>query len=134
MFIRSLQERYSNNRRPPDGLVYERIRRYEGYLEDQVNRFAANNWWVVLETMCGSKKAKYLRAFFKHPTLPQKLDQLLPIEGLWEGMRIGLLHKVLAMRCDQVSLRNAKRYRPFQTLTILAGNYMLLGSYLSNLP
>lgn len=134
MFIRSLQERYSNNRRPPDGLVYERIRRYEGYLEDQVNRFAANNWWVVLEAMCGSKKAKYLRAFFKHPTLPQKLDQLLPIQGLWEGMRIGLLHKVLAMRCDQVSLCNSKRRRLFQTLTILAGNHMLLGSYLSNIP
>lgn len=134
MFIRSLREQYSNDRRPPDGLVYERIRRYEGYLEDPVNRFAANNWWVVLDTMCGSKKAKYLRAFFKHPTLPQKLDKLLPIEGLWEGMRIGLLHKVLAMRCDEVRLTVSGKSSSVPVLMMLTGYHVLLGSDISNVP
>lgn len=58
----------------------------------------------MLEAVAGSKKGKYLRLFFKHETLHQKLNSLLVIPGLWEGMRIGLLHKVTAMHCDEVSL------------------------------
>jgi hypothetical protein len=58
----------------------------------------------VLEAVAGSKKGKYLKLFFKHDTLHQKLNSLLVIPGLWEGMRIGLLHKVTAMHCDEVSL------------------------------
>lgn len=102
-FVRSLRERFPNDQRPPDGLIYERIRYYEGYLDGPVNRIAANHWWAALERVSGSKKGKYLRAFFKHPTLPQAFDALLPIAGIWEGMRIGVLHKLVAMRCDEVS-------------------------------
>lgn len=101
-FIRSLRERFPNDKRPPDGLIYERIRYYEGYLDGPVNRIAANHWWAALERVPGSKKGKYLRAFLKHPTLPQAFDELLPIAGIWEGMRIGLLHKLVSMRCDEV--------------------------------
>ncbi|KXG52619.1 uncharacterized protein PGRI_095690 [Penicillium griseofulvum] len=100
-FVRSLQERFPNDQRPPDGLIYERIRYYEGYLDGPVNRIAANHWWAALERVPGSKKGKYLRAFLKHPTLPQAFDELLPIAGIWEGMRIGLLHKLVSMRCDE---------------------------------
>ena len=108
-FVRSLREHFSNDRRPSDGLIYERIRRYEGFLGDPIDRLAANNWWAMLEAKPGSKKGSYLRAFFKHPTLPRKLDSLLLIEGIWEGMKIGLLHKVVAMRCDEVCLAHSKR-------------------------
>ena len=103
-FIQSLEERYPNDNRPPDGLIYERINRYEGYLNTPRDALAANNWWAVLEALAGSKKGKYLKQFFKHETLHQKLNSLLVIPGLWEGMRIGLLHKVTAMHCDEVSL------------------------------
>ncbi|KAJ5642610.1 hypothetical protein N7490_006610 [Penicillium lividum] len=99
--VRALKERFPNDNRPPDGLIYERIRYYEGLPDGISNRMAANNWWAALETAPRSKKRKYLRLFLKHPTLPQKLDSLLDIVGLWEGMRIGLLHKVIAMRCDE---------------------------------
>ncbi|CAP79384.1 Pc17g00970 [Penicillium rubens Wisconsin 54-1255] len=73
-FIQSLKERYPNDNRPPDGLIYERINR---------------------------KKGMYLKQFFKHETLHQKLNSLLVIPGLWGGMRIGLLHKLTAMHCDE---------------------------------
>ncbi|KAI1829150.1 hypothetical protein CBS147337_10042 [Penicillium roqueforti] len=99
--VRALKERFPNDNRPPDGLIYERIRHYEGLPDGVSNRMAANNWWAALETVPRSKKRKYLRLFLKHPTLPQKLDSLLIITGLWEDMRIGLLHKVVAMRCDE---------------------------------
>lgn len=102
-FIQSLKERYPNDNRPPDGLIYERINRYEGYLDTPRDSLAANNWWAVLEVLAGSKKGKYLKQFLKYETLHQKLNSLLVIPGLWEGMRIGLLHKVTAMHCDEVS-------------------------------
>lgn len=103
-FIRSLREQFSNDNRPPDGLIYQRIRYYEGYLDAPANKIAANDWWAKLESVPRSKKGKYLRAFFKHPTLPEKLDQLFAVPGIWEGMQIGLLHKIIAMRCDEVSV------------------------------
>jgi hypothetical protein len=101
--VQALKERFPNDNRPPDGLIYERIRHYEGLPDGALNRMAASNWWAALETAPRSKKRKYLRLFLKHPTLPQKLNSLLVIGGLWEEMRIGLLHKVIAMRCDEVS-------------------------------
>ncbi|OQE71579.1 hypothetical protein PENNAL_c0103G06853 [Penicillium nalgiovense] len=100
-FIKSLKERYPNDNRPPDGLIYERINRYEGYLDTPRDPLAASNWWAVLEALAGSKKGKYLKQFFKHETLHQKLNALLVIPGLWGGMHIGLLHKVTAMHCDE---------------------------------
>ncbi|KAK9846770.1 Protein of unknown function DUF3723 [Penicillium brevicompactum] len=100
-FVQSLKERYPNDNRPPDGLIYERINLYEGHLNTPRDPLAAKNWWAVLEAVAGSKKGKYLRLFFKHETLHQKLNSLLVIPGLWEGMRIGLLHKVTAMHCDE---------------------------------
>lgn len=106
--VRALKERFPNDNRPPDGLIYERIRHYEGLPDGVSNRLAANNWWAALETVPRSKKRKYLRLFLKHPTLPPKLDSLLIITGLWEDMRIGLLHKVVAMRCDEVSVFTPK--------------------------
>ncbi|KAJ5037747.1 hypothetical protein NUH16_011346 [Penicillium rubens] len=100
-FVQSLKERYPNDNRPPDGLIYERINFYEGHLNTPRDALAANNWWAILESVIGSKKGKYLKQFFKHETLHQKLNSLLVIPGLWEGMRIGLLHKVTAMHCDE---------------------------------
>ena len=97
-----MKERYPNDKRPPDGLIYERINYYEGYLDGPEDRLAANNWWVVLQAVAGSKKGGYLRRFFKNAALHRKLNSLLVIRGLWEGMRIGLLHKVTAMHCDEV--------------------------------
>ncbi|KAJ5752713.1 hypothetical protein N7520_009630 [Penicillium odoratum] len=100
-FVQLLKERYPNDNRPPDGLIYERINYYEGYLDGPEDRLAANNWWVILQAVAGSKKGGYLRRFFKNAALHRKLNSLLVIRGLWEGMRIGLLHKVTAMHCDE---------------------------------
>ncbi|KZN90129.1 hypothetical protein EN45_002400 [Penicillium chrysogenum] len=112
-FIQSLKERYPNDNRPPDGLIYERINRYEGYLDTPRDPLAANNWWAVLEALAGSKKGKYLKQFFKHETLHQKLNSLLIIPGLWGGMRIGLLHKLTAMHCDEVELEEGRLFPNF---------------------
>lgn len=79
--------------------------------------------------MVGSKKGKYLKQFFKHQTLHQKLNSLLVIPGLWEGMRIGLLHKVTAMHCDEVSLIGGPKPIAFIPANFIGNtaNRMLLG-------
>jgi hypothetical protein len=110
-FVRSLQERFPNDHRPADGLIYQRIRHY-GQLIDGIPNpipgdrlwavIAFNHWWAILEKTPGSKKGKYLRAFLKHQSLPHAFDDLLPIPGIWEGMQIGNLHKLSSMRCDEV--------------------------------
>ena len=127
-FVQSLKERYPNDNRPPDGLIYERINLYEGHLNTPRDPLAAKNWWAVLEAVAGSKKGKYLRLFFKHETLHQKLNSLLVIPGLWEGMRIGLLHKVTAMHCDEVSLIECPNPIRFISANFIANtaNRMLL--------
>lgn len=71
-FIQSLKERYPNDNRPPDGLIYERINRYEGYLDTPRDPLAANNWWAVLEALAGSKKGKYFEAIFQTRDLTPK--------------------------------------------------------------
>ncbi|KAJ5593596.1 hypothetical protein N7537_010500 [Penicillium hordei] len=106
--IRSLQESYSNDHFPSDGRIYQKIRSYQGYPNIAIANTAAENyWWAVLESSPGSrkggrsKKGAYLRSLLNNETLRQSFDDLLPIEGLWDGMNIGVLHKLMAMKCDE---------------------------------
>jgi hypothetical protein len=70
-----------------------------------------------------------LKQFFKHETLHQKLNALLVIPGLWGGMHIGLLHKVTAMHCDEVSLLGSLKHIGSTSANSVANlaNSMLLG-------
>ncbi|OJZ79789.1 hypothetical protein ASPFODRAFT_148620 [Aspergillus luchuensis CBS 106.47] len=65
--VRSLREHFPNQRRPPDGLIYERIRFYQGYLGHPPDEQAEALWWAVLRHDPKSKKHIYLRAFLQHP-------------------------------------------------------------------
>lgn len=98
--MRNLQESYPNDQRPSDGRIYRNIRYYQGCLTGIRNQTAEQYWWALLESEPGSRKGDYLR------TLPENLrsafDALLPITGIWAGMSIGVLHKLKAMKCDEV--------------------------------
>lgn len=50
----------------------------------------------------GSRKADYPRALPQPPR--NAFDTLLPIKGLWVDMSIGVLHRLRAMRCNEVLL------------------------------
>jgi hypothetical protein len=109
--IRTLQESYSNDHFPADGRIYRKIRSYQGYPHRQSsNKAAENYWWAVLESSPGSRKGGrsrkggYLKSLLKHKLLRERFDDLLSIDGLWDDMNIGVLHKLLAMRCDEVKL------------------------------
>lgn len=49
-----------------------------------------------------SRKAEYLKRFLKHGSFPQAFDAVLAMPGQAVGMKIGLLHKLPALRCDEV--------------------------------
>ena len=93
---RALRESYNKEKFPSDGRIYQEIRFYQNCR----NKIAEDYWWAVLKSELRSRKADYLRNLPE--PLTKALDALLPTKGLWAGMSIGVLHKVRAMRCDEV--------------------------------
>jgi hypothetical protein len=56
-------------------------------------------------------KVKRFRQLSSHCHVRAAFDALLGIPGLWNGMNIGSLHRVLALNCDEVCLsRCTRRY------------------------
>lgn len=98
--FRTLKESYTSEKRPSDGRIYRSIRLYQGILNGVRNEAAENYWWAVLGAEPGSRKPGYLRTL--RPAIRDAFDALLPIAGIWEGMRIGVLHKINAMKCEEV--------------------------------
>ncbi|QKX63195.1 uncharacterized protein TRUGW13939_10364 [Talaromyces rugulosus] len=89
----SLVEEYTNEQQPSDGEIYRKINQYQR--ED--NAHFQERWWARLS----GTKAKRLRALRKNIQLSTAFNALLPIPGIWGGMSIGNLPKVLALKCDE---------------------------------
>lgn len=68
---------------------------------------------------------KNLTQLLRHRTLTIAFDALLDIPGLWERMSISTLHKMMAMKCDEVS----RPRRLSHPLIFLTGNFVLSESY-----
>lgn len=88
-------EEYSNEEKPADGEIYRKIRQDHF----QQNLSFEMRWWAHL-TPHGRKNPKGL---LRRQELTAAFDALLDIPGLWDGMMISTLHKVVAMKCDEVS-------------------------------
>ncbi|KAL4801661.1 hypothetical protein BDV18DRAFT_164709 [Aspergillus unguis] len=89
----SLVEEYANQKRPSDGEIYRKIRQYEGELNDSFRQ----RWFVRLSAnnqerldQLDNRRNRRLRGGF---------DRLLRIPGLWCGMRISMLHRLIATGC-----------------------------------
>jgi hypothetical protein len=48
------------------------------------------------------KRKEYLLTLTCNETLMAAFDDLLDILGLWGGMKISTLHRVMALKCDTV--------------------------------
>jgi len=48
------------------------------------------------------KRRHYLLTLSHNDALEDGFDDLLDIPGLWGGMKISTLHKVMALKCDTV--------------------------------
>ncbi|KAK5202504.1 hypothetical protein LTR41_011748 [Exophiala xenobiotica] len=93
---RSLIEEYANETIPPDGEIYRKIRHYHL----QRNYAFKSRWWAPLRGC----RARNLKSFLSHPEIAAGFDALLDVPGLWSGMQLTTLHKMLALRTDGVSV------------------------------
>ncbi|KAI9770687.1 MAG: hypothetical protein M1839_003071 [Geoglossum umbratile] len=64
-------------------------------------------WWARLR----GNRAKNLNTLLRHGDLTNAFDALLDIRGLWDGMMITTLHKVMAMKCDEEIMRYLEHIR-----------------------
>jgi hypothetical protein len=94
----TLVEEYSNEEKPSDGEIYRKVRQYER----EGNVCFKKRWKARLSDhgrrglrqLCDHGDGEFVAAF----------DKLLDIPGLWDGMRISTVHKMLDMKCDEVGL------------------------------
>jgi hypothetical protein len=119
-------EEYANQKKPTDGEIYRKIRQYEG--ED--NEAFRERWFVRLSLsnqerldQLDNKRNRRLRRAF---------DRLLAIPGLWpSGMRISVIHRLIASGCVEVSREFAFSIAPLITfLSYPVGNNNLFGPHL----
>ncbi|KAI3326657.1 hypothetical protein HD806DRAFT_532293 [Xylariaceae sp. AK1471] len=76
-----------------DGEIYRSLRLCQRANQDLL----AREWMVQLSP---SKQA-ILRLLFKNTEIVEALDRLLPFPGVWDGLRIGNIHKYLALHFDE---------------------------------
>jgi hypothetical protein len=95
---RELSEEYSNSTNFSDGEIYRKIRQYSSDGSDS-NYFAEKKWWARLT----KKKRNFLKRLLKHKGFRKAFDALRGIPGIWPGLNIGVLDKIIAMKCDEVS-------------------------------
>ncbi|KAK6380192.1 hypothetical protein LTS17_005381 [Exophiala oligosperma] len=111
----TLAEEYSNEVKPSDGEIYRKIRLYER----EGNICFKKRWKARLST----HGQRGLRQLFGHRDgeLAVAFDNLLDIPGLWDGMRISTIHKVMSMKCDEEVLHYLEHIRKVWH-TLLRGN------------
>ncbi|OJD10549.1 hypothetical protein ACJ73_09760, partial [Blastomyces percursus] len=91
----SIVDEYSNEKPPSDGEVYWKVRQYQY----EANSRFEERW----KSRLSSNKAKRFRQLSSpaHVDIRAAFDALLAIPGLWNGMNLGSLHRVLALNCDE---------------------------------
>ena len=101
---RDLREEYANSRNFCDGDIYRQIR----YCQKQQNQLGEGRWFARLS----EGKRKDLRKLQRKEdlrSLSSALDRLLPYIGFWPGLQIGTFHRILNLKCSEVSHRKIVR-------------------------
>ena len=94
---RYLIEEYANEKIPTDGEIYRKIRHYHF----QRNYSFESRWWARLRGC----RARNLKGLLRQPEIAAAFDALLDVSGLWGGMQLTTLHKMLGLRTDDVRVR-----------------------------
>ena len=89
-------EEYANEAKPSDGEVYRKIRNYRSQKQSSLEM----RWWTLLSP----HRASNLKQLFRHREFTLAFDAFLEIPALLTGMRISTLHKMFAIRCDEVNV------------------------------
>ena len=93
-----LTDEYANEATPTDGEVYRKVRQYQ---YEASARFEER--WLSRLTENKQKRMRQLSQP-ENRSIRSAFDSLLPIPGLWNGMSIGNLPRVIAVKCDEVRI------------------------------
>jgi Protein of unknown function (DUF3723) len=92
-----LREKYSNARSFSDGDIYRTLRHYQ-----KNNMKAEARKWLA--KLSPSKRRDLKQLHEKAGPLSEAFDELLPIIGLWSSVQLGAMHRILTLRCTEVSI------------------------------
>ncbi|CCD42643.1 hypothetical protein BofuT4_P074450.1 [Botrytis cinerea T4] len=104
---RSLIEEYSNEDKPSDGEIYRKVRQYE-----REGNILFKKRWMARLTDHGRRSLRQLFDY-EDGELTAAFDKLLDVPGLWSGMRISTLHKLLDIKCYEETLHYLEHIRQF---------------------
>jgi len=90
-----LIEEYSNEEKPTDGELYRKVRQYH---------FQHNlSFEMWRRARLRGNREQNLGGLLRYVEFTVAFDALLGIPGLWGGMKLTTLHKMIALKCDEVS-------------------------------
>ncbi len=120
---RKLIEGYANTQRFSDGEIFWKIRFYHRARDAR----AEQKWWARLT----ETKRKDLKQLLKNDLFTNAFDDLLEMPGLWQPIKLGTLHRLLALKCHEVQVYLEILRGPRELISV-AGDAELFTSYLSD--
>lgn len=92
----AIEEEYPNARNFCDGVIYRYLR------QSQLARDRAQEGrWLARLSEGKRKDLQHLRD--KLGPLNDALDSLLPMPGLWPTLQLGTLHRIVTLKCPEVT-------------------------------
>ena len=92
--IYSSMKEYANEKKSSDDEVYKKIRNYESQKQFSLKM----RWWTLLFT----HRVRNLKQLLRHEKFILAFDTFLKIPALLTEMRISILYKMFAIKCDEV--------------------------------
>ena len=102
-----LAEEYLNEKPPSDGEIFRKIRQYYND-SDESNEL---KWWARLT----ETKRKDLKQLLKDARFANAFDSMLPWPGLWAPVKLGSLHRLLCLKCDEARAFHILKHRHMLT-------------------
>ena len=93
--LQFLTEEYSNEAARKDGEIYRKIRQYHF----ERNLSFEMRWWARLK----GNRAQNLKSILRHDEIRAAFDALLDMPGQWDGMQLTTIHKMMALKFDEVA-------------------------------
>ena len=98
LVARDIEEEYANSRNFCDGDIFQQIR-HSQLAQD----WQAEARWLARLSEGKRKDLKQLQRRIELRPLATALDRLLPFVGFWPSLQIGTFHRVLNLKCPEVS-------------------------------
>lgn len=93
--IEYIRYEYLNSSNISDGEIFRHIRLCNKLGKNMEER----RWWSRLT----NSKRKDVEQLLRKSDLCEGFDRLLDMPGLWAGLKLGALHRLLTLKCDEVS-------------------------------